>query len=85
MPEKMDILEAQEVAEETFSELDTFTFTHPKRIWSIAEDVEYLQDTVTQELYFDEDNRTVAYEAVRAIELVVKKLEAIKSEILAKA
>ena len=84
MPERVDILDAQSEAQEGWSELDTYTLISLKRAQGLVDDAEDLQYVAENELYYDEDPRTVAYDAVKIIRRMIRKLESLESEIYTK-
>lgn len=85
MPDsRVEFLDAVEEVMQNETGLDTSPLVASQRVDSIMNDMEDLQYITEQELYTDEDNRGVAYDAVQAINRAVGKLRAIEKEIYLK-
>jgi len=83
MPEKVDILDAQEESQEKWTELDTRRLVHRNRINKVTDLVEDLSFALKQDFYYDEDVRGTAYDALKLIDDIEGRLDDIRAEVFA--
>jgi hypothetical protein len=81
MPEKVDLLDAQDAAQEQHSDLDMQRLVAPKKLHTIEDLVDDITYELHQEYYYDTDLRAKGFDIVKDIDSAITKLEGIKDDI----